>query len=74
MIRVPSKQKLLFGIGIKTVMAPTLELANTIHFKYLSVWMSLNKYSIEDEEIGHRIECARVSFIQHCKMLQTSRH
>lgn len=43
----------------------------TKHFKYLNVWISCIKFSISDENIEIRRDCANDSFPQYHKMLQS---
>lgn len=41
-----------------------VELMNIIRVKYLSIWINYNIFSIGEEEIKHRIDCARDGFTQ----------
>lgn len=39
-----------------------VEIVNTKHFRYLSVWISYNKLRIREKEIENKIGCARGSY------------
>lgn len=39
-----------------------MKLVNTKYFKFLGIWISSNKFSIEEKEVKHRIGHTRNSF------------
>lgn len=47
-----------------------VDLVNTKLFKYYSVWMNYNTFSIGQKGIEPRISCIKGSFAQYRKILQ----
>lgn len=47
-----------------------VKLINIKYLRYVGLWLSYNKFSIEDKYIWHRIDCVRISFIPHHQSLQ----